>query len=312
MDKGQKSDLIAVAVIVLLGLFTAYVTFGILQSQASTEVQKYSLGGAIAGALVAMSMFFSAYRQIRKSSGEVEKLRDRIQELQQKVIRGAPCPPGFDTEVDERQRVVLAKPVNWEPRGGTIFDFQVPRTKENAADVFLARFLAMYGPVDPNTNADNFYQQAKQAFYVPGVESCVSEFINIGGEPNSIKSLKVIAELFARITISTNSVTGKEETFLNVIPKEEFETETAKGNLATTATGLPTDQNHHEQAQPASVAPAPSHERVEFKRVWQMQVICLNKDLKKVFIFNFFDDERDFTESSAQFNQVLASVRFLT
>src|SRR4051812_26090290 len=129
MDKRKIGDLFAVCVCVIFALITAYLTFGILQSQATTQNTVYSLGGAIAGALVSFSIFFVAYRQLITSSGEEEKLRDRIQELQQKLIRGAPRPKSFEIEVDERLRLVLARPGNWEPKGGTIFDFEQRQDK---------------------------------------------------------------------------------------------------------------------------------------------------------------------------------------
>ncbi|MDP8973555.1 MAG: hypothetical protein M3N45_10400 [Actinomycetota bacterium] len=110
MRKDKIIDLVAVVTIALVGLLTAYVCFGLLQSEASGEFQQYSVGGAIAGALASVSLLSTTYLQIRKSGSEIQKLRETNQELQQKIIRGAPRPPGFDTEVSERQRIVLAGP----------------------------------------------------------------------------------------------------------------------------------------------------------------------------------------------------------
>jgi hypothetical protein len=318
MDKGKIGDLIALVIIVLLGLGTAYVTFGILQSQASTEVRQYSLGGAIAGALVAMSMSFSAYTQFRRSSGELEKLRDRLQELQQKVLRGAPCPRGFEIEVDERQRIVLAKPARWEPRGGMIFDFELPKEKLRTGDLFPARLQVSYGPITlENQTADDFYEKTRRTFLdSPLVGSWTSEFINVGGEPNSIKSLKIIFQMYGKIISVENPLTGKDETQTYWITREEFEN-ALKPADAPSQDRAPQDLPPQNQIQPAQSTATPAtsvgavSERVAYKKIWQMQVACLHEDLKKIFILNFYDDENDFTQSSALFNQVLDSVRFL-
>jgi len=332
MDKGKISDLIALAVIVLLGLFTAYVTFGILQSQASTAVKNYSLSGAVAGALISMSMFFSVYRGFRKSSGEVEKLRDRIQELSQKVIRGAPCPRAFEIEVDERQRIVLAKPQKWEPRGGTIFDFELSKEKLQEKDIFPARFTVTYVPITPDLGSmDEFYDRMHKSLDSPTIGSWTSEYINIGGEPNPIGSLKVIAQVYVKATVVKNAVTGKLETSKEQLSKEDFEalkTAETKGDQGAPPSspqtaetkgdqGGPPSSPHKENTestQPTQAGPSSSAliERVDYLRVWQMYVACWHEDLNKVFVFEFWDDEQDFTKSSAMFNQILDSVRFLT
>ena len=93
MRKDKIIDLVAVVTIALVSLLTAYVCFGLLQSEASGEFQQYSVGGAIAGALASVSLLSTTYLQIRKSGGEIQKLREANQELQQKIIRGAPRPP---------------------------------------------------------------------------------------------------------------------------------------------------------------------------------------------------------------------------
>jgi hypothetical protein len=41
-------------------------------------------------------------------------------------------------------------------------------------------------------------------------------------------------------------------------------------------------------------------------------IICYQADLKKVFYFEFWDNPGTFVESSAKFNQIMNSVRFLT
>jgi hypothetical protein len=81
-------DVVVWTLIAVFGLVTAYVTFGILSSQASTEVQGYSVEGALAGFVVSAGVLTSIYLQVRKSSNEVEALHRRILVL----VSGAKCP----------------------------------------------------------------------------------------------------------------------------------------------------------------------------------------------------------------------------
>ena len=122
-------DLMVLVFIAAAGLATAYVCFGVLSSQANGRFEQYSLGGAITGALVSWSFLTTIYLKVRKSGDELETLRKANQELQGKLIRGAPRPEGFDIEVDERQRIVLARPKDWEPKGGIIFQLELPEKK---------------------------------------------------------------------------------------------------------------------------------------------------------------------------------------
>lgn len=241
MEKERLSrslfDLFVVFFIVVAGLFTAYVTFGILQSQAEAEIQRYSVGGAIAGALVTMSLLTSIYLQIRKSSQdqeletlrasqdqELQTLRDRNQELQQKLIRGAPRPAGFEIEVAEQQRIVLARPNDWERRGGVIFDFELPEQQLRKGDVFPARFTCSFVPITAGTEPkEQFYSTFQEsALDNPYVESHTSEFVYLGGEPRSIKSLKMIAHQYISLSQDIHRVTGKVTRSWNYISKDDF------------------------------------------------------------------------------------------
>jgi len=113
-----------IVVIVGVGLAAAYILFAVLDSEASGEFQGYSVTGALAGFVVVELLLFSTYRQLRKS--DEEDLEEQINQLQQKLIRGAPRPPNFESEVAERERIVLARPQEWQPGAGVIFDFQLP------------------------------------------------------------------------------------------------------------------------------------------------------------------------------------------
>lgn len=200
MDKNKLFDLIVVLFIVAAGLGTAYVTFGILQSSAEGSIQQYKVGGAIAGALISWSMLASLYLQIRKSSGEVEELRERNQELQQKLIRGAPRPSGFDTEVAEQQRIVLARPKDWVRRGGIIFDYEQPGAELIGGDIFSARFTSSFIPVtEEHKDRDRYYKAFPATIDRAFIASYTPEVVYLGGEPNGIKSLKFICRQYARV-----------------------------------------------------------------------------------------------------------------
>ena len=134
--------------IAAVGLVAAYVCFGILNSEVSGRFQEYSVGGAIAGAVVSWAVLTSVYLQLRGSSNELQELRNRSNELQSKLIRGAPRPQGFETEVDERQRIVLARPKDWQPKGGTMFDLQLPDETMKSGDTFPAAFRCFFVPIE--------------------------------------------------------------------------------------------------------------------------------------------------------------------
>ncbi|MHC4176901.1 MAG: hypothetical protein ACYSWU_05310, partial [Planctomycetota bacterium] len=151
MKMGRIFDLIIWVFIAATGLAAAYICFGILNSEASGQFKQYSVGGAIGGALVSWGVLTTVYLQIRGSSGELQKLRDRNDELHHKLIRGAPRPEGFDTEVDERQRIVLARPVGWQPKGGTIFRLQVPRENMEEGDTFASEFQCYFKTIGDST-----------------------------------------------------------------------------------------------------------------------------------------------------------------
>jgi|GEM_PF-5938943 hypothetical protein len=311
MDKNKIWDLLATLLIAGMGLFTAYVCFGILDSQADAKIHNYSVQGAIAGALISTSLLASGYLHLRKSSDELDKLRKRNEELQQKIIRGAPHPPGFETEVDERQRIVLARPWDWQPRGGVIFDFQQRAEKMQPKDLFPAAFRVWFVPIGVETESE-FYEKYRQSIPAnPTVAAHTVEFVHLGGEPSSIKSLKLIAHHFAQVTTLVNPVTKQVERPWRYLTKEEFDRLRAEANSTTESSeSTAPEQINGPQPVPAAVPAGPP--KVTAVAVSVMQVVCFHKELKKIFYFDFIDDGEDFPNSSAQFNQVLDSMRFLT
>ena len=338
MDRGKLTDLIAVVVIAIVGLLSAYITFGVLQSQADAKIQGYSVGGAIAGALVTMSVLASVYGQFRKSSTETEELRSRNEELQQKLIRGAPRPPGFDTQVDERQRIVLALPRNWQPRGGVVFDFEVDPNELPQDDLVPPRFWLQYSMVAKDADPpDIFYNKyLASVTEADSVESHTSEFLHIGGEGGSgIKSLKIIAHEFARALKWSDPLTGKVSYSWDTISRKEYEAQVAKrrrneddkkavsmGNEKAASGDKEKGTSPDEEKQEAVSDAEPIHDNPRLSgatRVLEgpvmlsrMRVICYHTALQRIYQFDFIDDDKDFPASSILFNQLLASVRFLT
>jgi hypothetical protein len=312
MDKGKLFDLIAVVVIALVGLLCAYITFGVLQSQADTKVQGYSLGGAIAGAIVTMSVLASVYGQFRKSSGETEDLRSRNKELEQKLIRGAPRPDDFDTHVDERQRVVLAIPQVWQPRGGLIFDFELPPSAIPPDDLVPARFWLQYSMITRQTESpDVFYDKYRESIKeAEQVESYTTEFVLLGGEVHSgVRSLKIIAHEYAEAWKQTDPLTGSVSYDWNTISKDAYQ-----ARLDAQKTADP------ENPAPVTEPPSSGMQRTSGAKqllegpviLCRMRVVCYHAALQRIFQFDFIDDSKDFPGSSLVFNQLLDSVRFLT
>jgi hypothetical protein len=59
----------------------------------------------------------------------------------------------------------------------------------------------------------------------------------------------------------------------------------------------------------------PKHPTVrspQVAKITHVSVICFHQDLETIFYFDFWNDEKDFAESSTVFNQILASTRLLT
>ncbi len=224
-DKAQD-----ITIIIILGVLAAgigYIFFGILHSEASGLSLGMSLSGGIAGFVVVFALLASTYRQFQSSSRyvqdlkrqieeqkeeltrahELQQLREENKELQHKVIRGAPCPEGFLIEVSERQRIVLARPENWAPQGGMIFNMELP-TKSPSKDVFAPTFQCYHLPVaavtsggkrSSSTIVDNEIKAVSDSVEMGFTESFTHETMTIGGEPHPVKCIKIIANQYAKV-----------------------------------------------------------------------------------------------------------------
>lgn len=133
------SGVIIVAAIVILSLGAAVICFRILESSAEATLQNWKVGGGIAAFLVTASFlastFLSLYRLL--TTEQLEDYRKYIQELEAKLIKGAPCPPNYTIDVDEKHKLVFARPQEWEPKGGVLYTY-VEKKKPN--DDFVANF----------------------------------------------------------------------------------------------------------------------------------------------------------------------------
>jgi len=244
----------SLAIIVVLSLLVAWVTFGLLQSSAQADVRGYKLSGAIAAfaftAGLLISSFFNVYRLL--TADQLKEYAKRIEELQAKLIRGAPCPPGYAIDLDEKHKLVFARPGSWQPQEGILYQY-VEQAKPN--DPIKANFNVVYRDVtvelgdkfDPAQafDVDELYESALDtvAAKIPG--AMTKEYITVDG----FKSVK----------------------YINTYP-------------------LPQDKSVN---------------------LRQSGVMTFIPRMKALYVFTCTDDEKDYLASSAVFNTVIASIRFL-
>lgn len=237
LNFGRFDELITTLSIGLIGLLTAIVCFGFLRSQANVDFRG-SFSGAIAGFLASTFLLGRLLRQLKASSTDLEKfytlnsqelreLREKNQELQQKLIRGAPHPEKFEVEVDERQKLVVARPTDWEPGGGVLFQFQYPPEQLNEDDLFPARVDVSFNPITNRTSDRDKYYETIRANFESGIGQGSgpyrAEFIHIGGQPGGLKSLRVLAQAYARISVRPDPVTGTRKLQESYVTKDEFD-----------------------------------------------------------------------------------------
>ena len=455
--------------IAMVGLLAAYICFGILKSDANGKYEGYSVGGAIAGAIVSWSVLATIFLKLRKSTSdeeelqnkrdlaleefrennrltaeqrknELDQLRKQVVELQSKLIRGAPKPNGYTIEVAERESIVLARPAHWAPKGGTIFELELPEFNENTSgaaaqkvaaqnDIFPATFRCYFLPIEDANNTplgrDKYYHaeltNLKNASDGdnPFVASYSTEKIRLGGEPTSIESLKVIARQYLQIRVGPSADTGAVIRTWRMISRDEFagriweiippvvnvgqprviairgsnlrknaicylgerplesstvwvnniggyellarlpeeavrtpgqfrisvmnpdtdgfrsvpfpltviDNGSVKSNFplemplsgekimephAAATSPQPTGKIPETDTTVLKAAPAePPKEQFFYQQVSRMRVLCYHEQLKKIYFFDFWDDVGDFVTSSDEFNQIIASTRFL-
>ncbi|MCX9026229.1 MAG: hypothetical protein OIN85_09070 [Candidatus Methanoperedens sp.] len=121
----MKFALISGCIIFGMSIFVAYIFFSILESSAEANLQHWKLGGAFAGFVFTASLLTSITFQVYKhlTTDSIAKFHEQIQELQSKLIRGAPCPQGYEIDVDEKHKLVFSRPEKWLPKGGLLYQY---------------------------------------------------------------------------------------------------------------------------------------------------------------------------------------------
>jgi hypothetical protein len=116
---------ILAVLVFLMSTSVAYICFNILESSAEASLQNWKFGGAFAGfvftALLLTSIIFQFYKQM--TTDRIGKYRDKIQELQIKLIKGAPSPQGYAIEIDEKHNLVFSRPQEWLPLNGILYQY---------------------------------------------------------------------------------------------------------------------------------------------------------------------------------------------
>lgn len=213
MNRKLSFSLVIGAIIVLISLFVAYVSFNILDSFAETQIQNWKIGGAFAAFIITASLLTSIILQVydRILKDKTEFLTEQVHELQNKLIRGATCPHGFVIDIDEKHKIVFARPGEWVPRNGMLYAYisnvQNDKFKENFNVIYrskedleaLSEFLGLNSA---NVFSDKVYDiiinyeldLLISSYSAEKIDSMLKEFIFIDG----IKSLKATYSYMAK------------------------------------------------------------------------------------------------------------------
>jgi hypothetical protein len=274
--------LTGVIVVTVLSGGVAYLTFGILDSSAEGAMREWRLGGAIAGfaftALLLTSVIFQFYKEI--SRDKAEAYLKQIQELQTKLIRGAPQPPGFTIDIDERHKVVFARPVAWIPLGGVRYQYMAP-SPPGGSDGLQANFnvvietpyeLASYG-ISPDRllNQGDLSAEELDGLYESAIE----------------RLLVALPHMFPGYA------------------KEGFGTE------VVFVDGLKSVRYTHTYSRQSSGAQGTDPKDGPRVRVTQVGICIYHPRLPAMFTFTFSDEADDFLASSEDFTHIVSSIRFL-
>jgi hypothetical protein len=235
---------------------------------------------------------------------------------------------------------VLAKPRDWRPVGNILFNFEAFFPDEKRKDIVPASFSTVAVPIkkamaqsaeaeggttaeksdQKKSEQDKYYdREIEDMINNPYVIDFTSEFISLGGEPEGIKSLKIIYKCYAVPQLTRDQVSNLERWSITPITldrynegmryREEQERKRLeeKSKLRGKSVKQRSDASPAEEAMNAD----PHSRNKEPIVVTNMYVVCYHQSLEQVFNFYFTDNSEDFNESSTIFNQILDSVRFL-
>jgi len=244
-------DALVWSFIVIAGIVGGFVAFGLLESQAQIESNTQMVGGAVAGMLIIWGSLGSLYLQIRKSGGELEDLREENRALQQKLIRGAPHPDDYTVEVDDRQRLVLARPDSWRPRGGVLFDFQEPSKTLAPGDYLPARFSVSFEPIEDEsgTDAETYYRNYLASFQANEfITNLNAEYVFLGAE-RDIRSFRITFDVAGQAIKSPHPILpDRDEFYWQDLTPEQYHEIVEGGEPIPQANG----------AQPKGTEPSPA------------------------------------------------------
>jgi hypothetical protein len=154
--KKTPLSMVLIAVAVFLSLFFAYVTFNMLQSSGEVTGQEALWGAAAVFIVLFMALttsnsklhgLITSDRLSKGDKGEesqngneilnqILEYNKKIQELQAKLVKGAPGPPYYTLEMDERHKIVFNRPEQWLPKDGVIYQYVKKRTSDTSPATF--------------------------------------------------------------------------------------------------------------------------------------------------------------------------------
>lgn len=141
-NKRMTFALISGVIVISVSIFIAYISFNILDSSAEASLQNWKFGGAFASFVFTSSLLTSIIFQFYKqmTTDRIETYRQQIQELQTKLIKGASCPPGYKIDLDEMHKLVFARPGEWLPLNGILYQYY----SKTPTDGFSTNFNIVY------------------------------------------------------------------------------------------------------------------------------------------------------------------------
>ncbi len=290
-DNRMLFALVSGITIFAVSVLVGWIFFGILQSTAQVTVQNWSLGGAIAGfafsAILLTSITFQFYKQV--TADELSKYRDQIAELQSKLIRGAPTPPGHSIEVDEKHKLVFSRPERWLPRQGILYQFiekQVERQGET-----VANFVVSY---QSKEDLKLFYKNLEGLKVTATNNGKLESFQLIDIKKTDVDKLYE-DRLQGEVQLGLMTVQAQFGSYENVnLTKEFILVDGIKSLKAVLSYTIAADGSKKQKI-----------------NLCQCFIFIYVPNLEALYSFTFTDSEEKYLNSSEVFNGIIASIRFL-